>query len=188
MNNLYALTLNKSPQAPCVVLGLSDLLRYMLYECNTDTVSLKKEVLMLQQYIGLEKIRYEDRLDLNFNIIGELDDKQIAPLMLLPLVENAFKHGTSEKVGQAWINIILEVSGNKLKFKISNSKAEVIDSDADKHYGHIGLQNIRKRLELIYPASHQLKVIDDDDVFLAVLELELTVIKPSQAIKQIVPA
>jgi len=175
LNNLYALTLNKSAQAPGVVLGLSDMLRYMLYECNADTVSLKKEVLMLQHYISLEKIRYEDRLDLNFAITGELDDKQIAPLMLLPLVENAFKHGTSEKVGQAWISITLDVSGNKLKFKVSNSKAEAVDEDVDKHHGHIGLQNTRKRLELLYPASHQLKIIDDVDVFLAVLELDLEV-------------
>ena len=177
LNNLYALTLNRSPQAPGIVLGLSDMLRYMLYECNADTVSLKKEVLMLQHYIGLEKIRYEDRLDLNFTITGDLGNKMIAPLMLLPLVENAFKHGTSEKVGQAWINITLDVDGTKLKFKISNSKAETPGPDGDRHHGHIGLQNLQKRLELLYPASHQLKIIDDEDVFLAILELEVSVLQ-----------
>ncbi|WP_448698068.1 sensor histidine kinase [Mucilaginibacter sp. AW1-3] len=171
LNNLYALTLNNSPKAPGVVIGLSDMLRYMLYECNADKVNLKKEVLMLQHYIGLEKIRYEDRLDLNFTITGELDDKLIAPLVLLPLVENAFKHGTGEKVGATWINITLEVVANKLKFKISNSKPDV--DDEDKHHGFIGLQNIKKRLELLYPASYQLKIMDEDEVFLAVLELEL---------------
>lgn len=186
LNNLYALTLNNSPKAPGVVLGLSDMLRYMLYECNTDTVSLKKEVLMLQQYISLEKIRYEDRLDLNFTINGELNDKLIAPLMLLPLVENAFKHGTSEKVGQAWININLEVNRNTLKFKVSNSKAEYADGDTGVHHGYIGLQNIKKRLDLLYPASHQLKIMDEDEAFLVVLELELSVDK--QAAKQLIPA
>jgi len=173
LNNLYALTLNNSPKAPGVVVGLSDMLRYMLYECNADKVSLEKEVLMLQHYIGLEKIRYEDRLDVNFTIKGKLDDKLIAPLMLLPLVENAFKHGTSEQVGESWININLEVIGNRLKFKISNSKPDAINGDDDKHRGNIGLQNIKTRLELIYPASHQLRIMDEDEVFLAVLELDV---------------
>jgi len=173
LNNLYALTLNNSPKAPGVVVGLSDMLRYMLYECNADKVSLEKEVLMLQHYIGLEKIRYEDRLDVNFTIKGKLDDKLVAPLMLLPLVENAFKHGTSEQVGESWININLEVIGNRLKFKISNSKPDAINGDDDKHRGNIGLQNIKTRLELIYPASHQLRIMDEDEVFLAVLELDV---------------
>jgi len=175
LNNLYALTLNNSPKAPGVVLGLSDMLRYMLYECNADKVSLNKEVLMLQHYIGLEKIRYEDRLNLNFTIDGELDDKLIAPLMLLPLVENAFKHGTSEKVGAAWINISLEVAAKQLKFKISNSKPDVTEGEEDKYRGNIGLQNIKQRLELLYPTTHQLKIMDEEEAFLAVLELELEV-------------
>jgi LytS/YehU family sensor histidine kinase len=173
LNNLYALTLNNSPKAPGVVVGLSDMLRYMLYECNADKVSLEKEVLMLQHYIGLEKIRYEDRLDVNFTIKGKLDDKLIAPLMLLPLVENAFKHGTSEQVGETWININLEVIDRKLRFKISNSKPDKSTGSADKHYGNIGLQNIKTRLELLYPASHLLKIMDEDEVFLAILELEI---------------
>ncbi|OCX54733.1 hypothetical protein BEL04_01000 [Mucilaginibacter sp. PPCGB 2223] len=177
LNNLYALTLNNSPKAPGVVVGLSDMLRYMLYECNADKVSLKKEVLMLQHYINLEKIRYEERLDLNFTIKGKFDDKLIAPLVLLPLVENAFKHGTSEKVGQTWININLEVTDNvtdnKLKFKISNSKPDAVEGAEEKYRGNIGLQNIRQRLELLYPATHQLKIMDEEEVFLAVLELEV---------------
>ncbi len=187
LNNLYALTLNNSPKAPGVVLGLSDMLRYMLYECNADKVSLKKEVLMLQHYIGLEKIRYEDRLDLNFTINGELDDKLIAPLVLLPLVENAFKHGTSEKVGAAWINIGLEVTGNHLKFKISNSKPDVFEGEEEKYRGNIGLQNIKQRLELLYPTTHQLKIMDEEEAFLAVLELELEVAQP-KPVKQPVTA
>jgi two-component system sensor histidine kinase AlgZ len=175
LNNLYALTLNNSPKAPGIVLGLADMLRYMLYECNADKVSLKKEVLMLQHYIGLEKIRYEERLELNFTINGELDDKLIAPLILLPLVENAFKHGTSEKVGAAWINISLEVVAKQLKFKISNSKPDAVEGEDDRYRGKIGLQNIKQRLELLYPTTHQLKIMDEEEVFLAVLELELEV-------------
>jgi sensor histidine kinase YesM len=172
LNNLYALTLNNSPKSPQVVLGLSDLLRYMLYECNTDNVPLSKEILMLQQFISLEKLRYEERLDLTFNIYGDPDHKMIAPLLMLPLVENAFKHGTSEKIGQAWININLYVEDDDLRLKISNSKPDMA-SDAGKHFGHIGLANLQKRLNLLYPASHKLKIMDDEDAFLAILELKL---------------
>ncbi len=187
LNNLYALTLNQSPQAPGIVLGLSDMLRYMLYECNADRVSLKKEVLMLQQYISLEKIRYEDRLDLTFTINGRLDDKLIAPLLLLPLVENAFKHGTSERIGTGWINVNLDVTGNKLKFKVSNSKAENQYDNTGNYSGRIGLENIKKRLELLYPSSHQFRVINEDDIFFAMLEVELN-IDPKPVEKQLVTA
>ncbi|WP_295768064.1 histidine kinase [uncultured Mucilaginibacter sp.] len=173
LNNLYALTLSNSPKSPEVVLGLSDILRYMLYECNTENASLKQEILVLQQYISLEKLRYEDRLDLTFNIEGDLDDKYIAPLIMLPFIENAFKHGTSETQGQVWININLLVSGNVLKFKVSNSKPDDLPADAGKHHGHIGLQNVQKRLDLLYPSAYQLKIFDDDEAYLVVLQIEL---------------
>lgn len=173
LNNLYALTLANSSKSSQVVLGLSDLLRYMLYECNTEQVSLQKEVVMLQQYISLEKLRYEDRIDINFTISGNLQQQTIAPLIMLTFVENAFKHGTSGIIGESWVNIDLSVTGDRMKFKVSNCKAETKEADADKHYGHIGLQNVQKRLELIYPFAHQLKIFDDGDIFLIVLDLTL---------------
>jgi LytS/YehU family sensor histidine kinase len=173
LNNLYALTLTNSSKSSQVVLGLSDMLRYMLYECNTEQVSLQKEVLMLQQYISLEKLRYEDRIDLNFTISGDLENKLIAPLIMLTFIENAFKHGASDTIGQAWVNIDLQVKGEQLKLKVANSKPENISTDAQTHHGHIGLQNVRKRLELLYPAGHQLKILDDDDAFLVVLDLTI---------------
>jgi two-component system sensor histidine kinase AlgZ len=173
LNNLYALTLTNSSKASQVVLGLSDMLRYMLYECNTDQVSLQKEVLMLQQYVSLEKLRYEDRIDLNFTISGDLENKQIAPLIMLTFIENAFKHGASNTVNDAWVNINLHAEGNRLKLKVSNNKPETAAPDADANHGHIGLQNVQKRLELLYPSAHQLKILDDDDAFLVVLDLTL---------------
>lgn len=173
LNNLYSLTLQQSPQAPQVVLGLSEMLRYMLYECNADQVSLQKELLMLRQFMDLEKLRYEDRLDVTMNIEGDADDKLIAPLLMLPLLENAFKHGTSETLGEAWININILITDTELKFKISNSKPHGNASVSNRYAGHIGLHNLRKRLELLYPATHKLKIMDDDDTFLAILELKL---------------
>lgn len=173
LNNLYALSLNNSPKSPEVILGLSDILRYMLYECNTEMVSLQKEVLMLQQYMSLEKLRYEDRLDVNLAISGVLQDKQIAPLLLLPFIENAFKHGASEKRGQAWINIDIAVTETSLRLKVSNGKPDDAIREEDRQIGHIGLQNVRKRLDLLYPSRHQLKIVDDESAFLIVLDVDL---------------
>ncbi len=103
LNNLYSLTLNNSPASPGVVLDLSQILRYMLYECNTDYVPLKKDIEIIRHYIGLEQLRYGDRLDLNLNIKGDIHGQQIAPLLMIPLIENAFKHGSSEMIEEAWI-------------------------------------------------------------------------------------
>lgn len=172
LNNLYALTLNQSPKAPDVVLRLSDMMRYMLYECSTDEIALIKDIKMLKDYVELEKVRYEERLDFSFSINGEINDQQIAPLLLLTLVENAFKHGAGEKVGQAWISIDLNVQGEHLKFKVSNSKPE--NTGGSYKPGQIGLNNLKKRLEICYPDACQLKLFDEQDMFLAVLEIGLS--------------
>ena len=171
LNNLYALTLVNSPKSSQVVLGLSDMLRYMLYECNAELVTISKEITMLQQYISLEKLRYEDRIDISFTLSGDLDNKLVAPLIMLTFIENAFKHGASDTVGQAWVNIDLQVKGQQMKLKVANSKPEYPNGDSEKHCGNIGLQNVKKRLELLYPSAHQLKILDDEDIFLIVLEL-----------------
>jgi sensor histidine kinase YesM len=172
LNNLYALSLNQSSKSPQLILNLSNILRYILYECNTDEVQLNQEIAMLQQFISLEKLRYEDRLDITFNIYGDTEGKLIAPLLMLPLIENAFKHGAGEQIGDSWININLYVMRDDLKLKVSNSKAGNSDKTAGKT-GNIGLQNLKKRLELIYPSTHSFKIMDDKDTFLAILDLRL---------------
>lgn len=172
LNNLYSLTLNQSPSSPGVVLGLSEILRYMLYECNSESVYLKRDVEILVNYIKLEKLRYEDRLDMNFNLKGDISNQQIAPLLMIPLVENAFKHGAGEMTEGAWINVDLEVQGDKIKFKVSNGKP-LNDEASDKHFGKIGMGNVRKRLELIYPDAHGFTVYDEEDMYVVILELEL---------------
>ncbi|WP_332369013.1 histidine kinase [Spirosoma telluris] len=122
LNNLYALTLHKSDHSPAVVLKLSELLSYMLYECNASEVPLQKEIAFMRNYIGLEQLRYGDRLDMSVTISGDYPTKLIAPLLLVPFLENAFKHGTSEQLEQAWMHIDLSVQGNQLKFKVINSR------------------------------------------------------------------
>jgi sensor histidine kinase YesM len=188
LNNLYALSLSQSPKSPQVILGLSDLLRYMLYECNTDKVLLEREVFMMQQYVKLEKLRYEDRIDISFNINGNIKDKLIAPLLILPFIENAFKHGTSEKTGQVWINIDITVKGESFKLKVANSNPEKEVTAGLNNQGHIGLKNAAKRLDLLYPGISNLKIMDEEDTFLIVLDLDLKIAsqtaKQDQSLKQ----
>lgn len=173
LNNLYSLTLQQSPKSPLVVMGLSDIIRYMLYECNNDSILIKREIEIIESLISLEKIRYEERLDLNFSISGKTEDIRIAPLLLLPLVENAFKHGASEKTGQTWINIDLQIKSNKIKLKVSNSKPEKIPDELIRHKSNIGLSNLRRRLDLLYQDAYELKLYDERDMFAAILEVNL---------------
>lgn len=169
LNNLYALTLSRSDKAPLVVTHLSHLLRYILYECNEAEVPLSKEIEVLKQYIELEKIRYGARIDVSFKSSYSVDDLKIAPLLLLPFVENSFKHGISEQLEQCWVNLHIHTSGNKLHFHLTNSNSG--NSMAEK--GGFGLQNIKKRLDLLYKGKHRLVIKDEDDMYLIKLELEL---------------
>lgn len=176
LNNLYALTLKKSNEAPEVLLKLSDLLNYMLYECTADQVLIEKEVKLLKDYIALEKIRYGERLNISFNIfiLENAGGVKVAPLMLLPFVENSFKHGVSEEMDEAWVSIDLELKEERLTLKVENSKSKHEERDDQFNYKQgIGLKNVQRRLELLYPEKHGLEMHDSDDSFLIVLTLDL---------------
>ncbi len=175
LNNLYSLTLTKSDQAPEIVLKLSGLLRYMLYECNTPSVPLDREIAMLQNYIELEKLRYGDYLDTSINIRGEYAHKQIAPLLLLPFIENSFKHGASELLDQAWISLDMVVKADTLKFKLINSQpeAQIPHTQQSNHSAGIGLTNVKKRLDLLYPDLYDLKITSEEGTFIVNLSLQL---------------
>ncbi|CCH57079.1 Inner membrane protein yehU [Fibrisoma limi BUZ 3] len=175
LNNLYALTLRKSDRSPAVVLKLSELLSYMLYDCNASEVPVEKEIAFMRNYIGLEQLRYGDRLDMSINISGDYQSKLIAPLLLVPFLENAFKHGTSEQLEQAWMHLDLSVQGTTLKFKLINSR-EATEHD-ETYVGGIGLQNVKKRLHLLYPDRHDLRITAEDETFMVTLTLELSPIK-----------
>lgn len=174
LNNLYALTLKQSKDAPDVVLKLSDLLNYMLYECAADVVPIEKEIKLLKDYIALEKIRYGDRLNISFNVLGKSAGIKVAPLMLLPFVENSFKHGVSEEMDEAWVSIDLELKAEKLILKVENSKGKNNERDDQFNYKQgIGLKNVQRRLELLYSDSHNLEMHDSDDSFLIILTVDL---------------
>ena len=170
LNNLYSLTLNSSPSASLVVAHLSDLLRYMLYECREGEVPVEQELKMLKKYIELEKLRYGDRLEVGFNVSETTSQLAISPLLLLPFVENSFKHGTSEQIDQCWINIHAHVENNSFIFQVSNSRP----ARAVNAFGGLGLENVHRRLSLLYPERHLLTIMEDNEIYSVKLELKLT--------------
>lgn len=157
LNNLYALTLIKSDKTPEIVLKLSDLLDYMIYNSNEEFVSLAKEIEILNSYIELEKMRYNERLNLQFTIQGEVNGYRIAPLILLPFIENSFKHGASNDRTQPLININLNIEKSHMTLRVINSVPVDIIEDDTVAQG-IGLKNVKRRLELIYPGEHELNI------------------------------
>jgi hypothetical protein len=172
LNNLYSLTMTASPKAPVIVDKLSQLLNYMLYDSNKNTVPLQKEVEYIENYITLEKLRYEDRLDVSMSIFDNIDNITIAPLLILPFVENSFKHGFVNEIGKVWVHINILVNNKTLIIKVENSKSNGDQTSAAGSYGGIGLNNIRKRLELIYKERYDLNIINED-TYLVVLKIKL---------------
>ena len=179
LNNLYSFTIENSAKAPEIILKLSNLLRFMIYESNVAYIPLDKEISLLQQYIELEQLRYSDRLDISFNINGDLNNKQIAPLLLLPFLENAFKHGISHQLDQCWISFDLRSSGSFLYFKLINSK-DKDETSAFTEASGIGLQNVKRRLELLYPGKYKLETLEQEEIFIVNLELQIEEIKDSE--------
>ncbi|HEX6180645.1 MAG TPA: histidine kinase [Chitinophagaceae bacterium] len=183
LNNIYAFSLENSAKTPGMILKLSSLLNYMLYECKSEEVLLEKEIEVMKNYIDLEKERYGDSLDISINIEGDIMDKFIAPLLMLPFLENAFKHGTSEQLDKIWLSIDLTVHKYTLRCKIANSKNETVPF-RDKG---IGIQNVKKRLQLLYPGKHELKIADEGSFFVVALHLDLVNYKSGNAIPIVSP-
>jgi LytS/YehU family sensor histidine kinase len=175
LNNLYALTLNDSAKAPEMVHKLSELMSYMLYDSNQAEVPLVKEVQHLQNYIALETMRYTERLDVSLNLYDNLDDIDIAPLLILPFVENSFKHGVHNQIAQSWVRVDILVQENTLVVKIENSTAAIPEATGTQRpFSGIGLQNVKKRLALIYPGRHTLQIHAEAETFLVVMKIELS--------------
>jgi len=172
LNNLYSHTLEFSPKSPQIVLKLAALLRFMIYESNASRIPLSKELELLQDYISLEQLRYGDRLDMSVSITGEIERYQIAPLLLLPFLENAFKHGTSKQIDQCWISLNVSMEGNFLGFKLLNSIDPNAGTDNLEHKG-IGLDNVKRRLQLLYKDKYRFETVKMDEVFVVNLGLPL---------------
>jgi len=168
LNNLYALTLLKSDEAPNVVLKLSNILRYVLYETGDGKVRLSKEIDYIEDYIELEKIRLGKGFDLQFDKIGDFSGVYIEPMIFLTFLENSFKHGVSQSLKNAWLKMKIEVQDDVINFRISNP------NESGKRIGNepggIGLENLKKRLDLIYKGDYTLN-ITNEEVYTVNLEI-----------------
>ncbi len=153
LNNLYALTLKKSDIAPDVVLKLSAMMEYMLYESDEVRVPLEKEIRYLENYLELEKLRHGDQADIKMNVSGVTDSCTLPPFLLLPLVENAFKHGISRAIHDAYLHMNIRV-GTGIEVLVVNNK---MNGQQDRPAGGIGLVNLRNRLDLLYPGEYDLQ-------------------------------
>ena len=171
LNNIYSQTQTESPKGSKMIMELSDMLRYILSEGNKSLVPLANELAMIRGYIHLEKIRYGNKLEVHVAMPDDEREYCIAPLLLLPFVENCFKHGTSNILRNPWINLNIEMRGEVLIMKLMNGKAPVIKSDQPR--SGIGINNVVKRLELLYKKKYELLITDDAEVFIVDLKVEL---------------
>lgn len=170
LNNLYYLAYSKSENTTEVIEKLSQMMRYMIYDSNYPKVQLSKEIDYMQNYISLEKLRLGDKVNIQFVIEGEVDTIQITPFILLTFLENAFKHGVSNTAQQSFINVSLTCASNQLQFKVMNSRPPA--PKAEEKSG-IGLQNVRRRLELSYPGHHRLDMNYSSTEYRVQLDLTL---------------
>ena len=173
LNNLYALSLRNSTDLPNMILKLSDLLRYMIYEVEDDFIPLKKEVEHLENYIDLQKIRLNDHQQVSFQLKGTIGEQKIAPLIFINFIENAFKHGISSSNQPNEIKIKIHTDGEKVLLEVKNSKPSSSELENSKGSTGIGLENVKRRLEMRYPEAHELHIFEDNAHFNVHLSLIL---------------
>jgi len=171
LNGLYAQILRDPEKASQMVVQLSDLLRFILYEANEDLVSLEEDLECLGNYVALEQMRYGDKLDLDYSVLGTTVHKKIPPLLILPFVENSFKHGVSEDYAKCWIRCKINLSDDVLALHLENSKPSFFDQQSINR--GIGLKNVRQRLDHIYPGDYNLTIQDKEDRFLVNLKIPI---------------
>lgn len=171
LNNLYGLALEKSEKTPEIVLKLSRIMDYMLYESNDGKVYLKKDIENVVNYIDIERIRQGNNAEIKFEVKGQITDQTVVPLMLLPLVENAFKHGVNTIIRGAYMHVSILVNGNELEIDVRNNFKK-FDEGSDRN--GIGLANLEKRLDLFYPGAHTMNAESIGDDYHVNLKLNLS--------------
>ena len=168
LDQIHEAAQKNSLAAPELLLKLADLLSYLLYECDEPKVPVEKELIMMKEYMALEKGRYSDKLELEIVIKGDMNNKQIAPLLLLPFIENSFKH-CSKQVEQPWINLEISIENEVLSMKLLNGVA-LTTSDISIQE----IKNIEKRLQLLYPGKHELKKYIEHEIYVVLLKIDLS--------------
>ncbi len=171
LNVIYALTLENAKETPTAIVQLSDILRYVIYDSNVEMVSLKDEIQLLKNYIAFQQLRQEVTTDIKMNITIEDEEYPIFPMLLLPLVENSFKHGLNAAIDNAFIDLRITQSGRKFKLELSNNlPAEPVIS-TDQSSG-LGIDNIQRNLEIVYPDAYRFNTSKTETTFTVVLEIE----------------
>ncbi|HEX6179688.1 MAG TPA: histidine kinase [Chitinophagaceae bacterium] len=172
LNSIYSMSLEKDDRLPGTVLQLSELMRYFLYESKGEFVPLDKELAVLKDYISLQKLRSGNSLDLDVDIKGNMEKLHIAPLLLITFVENAFKHGAKGETGKTFIRLALSVEGNELNFRLENNIGVAEEIGDPEHQG-VGLKNVGRRLQLLYPGKYELKAGRENNSFIVQLNLQM---------------
>ncbi|MEL6536171.1 MAG: histidine kinase [Bacteroidota bacterium] len=169
LNNIYGLARKQSPDTEDAILKLSGMMRYMLYETNVEVVPLSREVQQLQDYLSLQSLRYKQEGVATLSVVGDIERVQITPLLLVPLVENGFKHGRFSQPGDC-LRLSLQVEDNELIFQTENPIAP--KTEQKDAVGGVGLDNIRRRLDILYPERHSLTTEEEDGIFRATLMVQ----------------
>jgi len=172
LNNLYALSLDKSERVPEMILKISNLMRYVMDSSKKKEVELNQEFEFLKNYIALEKLRFSTESDIQFQIVGQTEGKRIAPMLLIPFIENCFKHGANSTTGNFYIHIDLIIIENGISFLVKNSKQENYKADSQSS-SKSGLNNVKRRLELLYPTRYKLEIQENTDSYAVNLEIKL---------------
>jgi hypothetical protein len=171
LNNIYSLTLQRSPNAAVLLNKLNSMIHYMANDCSAAWVPLQKEISLIQDYTSLENFRYGSRLHIEQIIEGNSDNQLIPPLLLIPFIENCFKHGTSEVLFNPWIILKITIKQGKLYMDVSNSRPQV--QEKTNRYSGLGLKNVQRRLALIYPKGYHLDISNTEDSYSVKLEIGL---------------
>lgn len=172
LNNIYSKAQTESPGTAKMIIELSHILRYVMDEGKLALVPLESELQMIRDYINLEKMRYDEKLDLHYSFPSNTESIYIAPLLLLPFVENCFKHGSSKILRNPWINLKIELEGDSLLMKIMNGKKESITERIVRK--GTGIENVKRRLEFLYEKKYELQVSEDEEVFIVNLRIQLS--------------
>lgn len=172
LNNIYSLSVTDDKRNSEAILSLSNLLDYVLYESNQPTISLEKEVDFLSNFIELEKMRNTKRLQVNFEIEGDMQGN-IPPMILITFVENAFKHCIGDLYSNSFIKIFLKADNDTLYFEVENSKSNLTINNQRKTFGGIGLTNVKKRLANLFPSTHSMQIDNQEDLYIVKLQLKL---------------
>lgn len=171
LNNIYALSFTESKKTPEMILKLSDMMSYMLYECKSEKVKLTSEIAYLENYIALQQLKKDGEFNIKFDISGDVSNVYITPMLFIPFFENAFKHGNLEDTGNAWLESTLRMENGNLYFRIANTMR---NENIETQKGGVGLENIRKRLRFLFPQKHELKIEKKENIFSVNLKINLT--------------